>query len=411
MLIPIDRLYNFLDGISNYNLVIYRWFPHGSKKLKDLLKIKNYSKFYEMINPQVIFHDQEPLQFDYYSFDEVFDRLVVGTELIGVTCSSEIKDYFKKISNYNIRAVVSGLNLYDKVLLVHSEKNSKNLKKYQQVNLIPVYYWSHALIARDWYRYAEVDPELTNKNFNFDIDFLVYNRSWSGTREYRLKFAEMIVQSGLDKNCHMNFSPTESNKHYRDHVFANSELSISSTNFEKYFNSNTASSDSSADYNSCDYQRCGMEIVLETLYDDDRQHLTEKSLRPIACGHPFIIVGTPGSLKYLHSYGFQTFGQFIDESYDQIADPAQRLTAIINLMSTLAAMPADQKQKLYRDMQTVCEFNRKRFFSNEFFQSVVAEYKENLTNGIQQLKMQVDAIEQELLFKEILLHNQKFNDL
>ncbi len=41
----------------------------------------------------------------------------------------------------------------------------------------------------------------------------------------------------------------------------------------------------------------------------------------------------------------------------------------------------------------------------------MAEYKENLNDGIQQLKMQVDTIKQELLFKEILLHNQKFNDL
>ncbi len=367
MLIPIDQLYNFLDGISDHNLVIYRWFPHGSKKLTDLRGIKNYSRFYEMISPQVIFHDQEPLQFDYYSVDEVFDRLVADTESTGATCSNEIKDYFKKISNYKIRAVASGLNLYDKVLLVHSEKNSKDLQKYQQVNLIPVYYWSHALIARDWYRYAEVDPKLTNKNFNFDIDFLVYNRSWSGTREYRLKFAEMIVQSGLGKNCHMNFSPTESNKHYRDHVFANSELSISSTNFEKYFNPNTASSDSSADYNSCDYQRCGIEIVLETLYDDDRQHLTEKSLRPIACGHPFIIVGTPGSLKYLHSYGFQTFGQFIDESYDQIVDPVQRLTAIINLMSTLAAMPTDQNKNCIKICKLFANLIEKDFSAMSFF--------------------------------------------
>jgi hypothetical protein len=46
--------------------------------------------------------------------------------------------------------------------------------------------------------------------------------------------------------------------------------------------------------------------VAETVFDT-RIHLTEKTLRPIACGHPFILAAGPGSLKYLQTYGFRTF--------------------------------------------------------------------------------------------------------
>jgi hypothetical protein len=48
--------------------------------------------------------------------------------------------------------------------------------------------------------------------------------------------------------------------------------------------------------------------------------LTEKALRPIACGQPFILAATPGSLQYLRSYGFKTFSGYIDETYDTIQE-------------------------------------------------------------------------------------------
>ena len=64
--------------------------------------------------------------------------------------------------------------MFEKNLLLHSEKRSNNLKKYQLNNeLIPVYYWSHALIAQDWFRYAE------RETFQKCIKktFLVYNNN------------------------------------------------------------------------------------------------------------------------------------------------------------------------------------------------------------------------------------------
>jgi hypothetical protein len=69
--------------------------------------------------------------------------------------------------------------------------------------------------------------------------------------------------------------------------------------------------------------------VLETLFDDHRWHLTEKSLRPIACGKPFVLMATPGSLQYLRQYGFKTFDGLIDETYDSIQNPKQRLQAVL----------------------------------------------------------------------------------
>ena len=46
------------------------------------------------------------------------------------------------------------MNIYKKVLLLHSEKQSSNVEQYQQDQFIPVYWWSHGAIALDWFRYA-----------------------------------------------------------------------------------------------------------------------------------------------------------------------------------------------------------------------------------------------------------------
>ena len=67
MSVPLDRLYNFLYNVCNRDdLIIYGFFPHGSRKLEDitvLQNIKNTSWTAGMTAPALIFHDQEPLKY------------------------------------------------------------------------------------------------------------------------------------------------------------------------------------------------------------------------------------------------------------------------------------------------------------------------------------------------------------
>ena len=153
---------------------------------------------------------------------------------------------------------------------------------------------------------------------------------------------------------------------------------------ESYFEINQTLSSASADYTSDDYVSCAVEVVLETLFDDTRLHLTEKTLRPIACGKPFILASTPGSLEYLRSYGFKTFSPWIDESYDHIANPQERLAAIIEQMRSLSALPMHEKIQLWINLHSIAEYNKRRFFSKEFFNQVVKEFQTNLDKAVEQ---------------------------
>ena len=70
MSVPLDRLYNFLHDVVDHDITIYRFWPHGSKKLEHLEPItENENWVQNMTRPMVIFHDQEPLNFYQWSPD------------------------------------------------------------------------------------------------------------------------------------------------------------------------------------------------------------------------------------------------------------------------------------------------------------------------------------------------------
>ena len=277
------------------------------------------------------------------------------------------------------------LNKYDRVIVVHSELNSSDVTWFDENGAVTVYWWSHAIIAQDWFRFAKIDPKFNSQSCDLQQDFLIYNRAWQGTREYRLKFADLVVNNNLNQHCRMGFNPMDE-QHYHQHQFSNPAFEISTRNLEDYFPINNTDSSASADYCSQDYLETGLEIVLETIVDDQRWHLTEKTLRPIACGHPFMILGTPGILKYLRRYGFKTFSPLIDESYDDIQDPVERMQAIIDVMKCIANMGTADKLVLYQQMQTICKYNKDRFFSDEFLNCVVNEFKQNFEHAAEQMK-------------------------
>jgi hypothetical protein len=376
MSIPLDRLYNFLEDVVNQDIVIYRWYPHGSKKLTDLQPLKKYENLCsEQLLPGVIAHDQEPINFDQYCNDEILEwKNIIAINFPKIlTVSDHELIQMVRFSDKKLLEILHGPR---KMFFIHSELRSAEVIKLKDNNLTPIYYWCHALLARDWFRYAKHDPAIKHKNII--KPFLIYNRAWSGTREYRLKFAEMLVNNGLSDLCHMGFNSIDNDKTYQTHKFKNPALRINSTDLEKHFFNNRADSTASADYCTEDYQQTQLEVVLETLFDDARWHLTEKALRPIACGHPFILAATPGSLQYLRSYGFETFGGLIDETYDSIVDPVQRLRAIVESMKQLLSAGPE----IWHQLQVIAKRNQQRFFSDEFQQQVIDEFLTNFNQAI-----------------------------
>jgi hypothetical protein len=80
---------------------------------------------------------------------------------------------------------------------------------------------------------------------------------------------------------------------------------------------------------------------------------------------PFVIVGTRGSLEYLRSYGFRTFGNIWDESYD-LAEDDVRIECIAELLKSLDILSTEAKQDLFDRAREVIEHNWNHFYNGGF---------------------------------------------
>jgi len=76
-------------------------------------------------------------------------------------------------------------------------------------------------------------------------------------------------------------------------------------------------------------------VTVESSVDTDltapcELFVTEKTFKPIAFQHPFLVCGMKGTLKFLHDNGFETFNHIFDESYDQLDFFENRLDSVHN---------------------------------------------------------------------------------
>ena len=112
-------------------------------------------------------------------------------------------------------------------------------------------------------------------------------------------------------------------------------------------------------YQASFYSKIAIDIVTETVYNYKYPFISEKTLRPIACKRLFIVVGAPGTLSLLHSKGFQTFPDVIDESYDLINDPIKRWRALECTIGNFLSLPLDKIKDILRDKTEILDQNFK----------------------------------------------------
>ena len=411
MSVPLNNLYHWIDGLLPDTVVLYVFHPHGSKKISDCNWLKQYNAFqsdpknseYHWLNkykfyhelPAIICHDQEPLDWNLYDqepLDWNFGNIPASEINLDKFTEDQLK--FEKIkhkylANFNLKFPIFTQTslLYDRSILIHSEKNSDDLLHYSNIGFVCVHYWAHAIIARDWYRFAEFDSRLQSPEVVPQNKFLIYCRDWSSRREYRLKFLELLVKNRLNENSKISVMHTNSEgTHFSQCQFKNPKFNLISPELINQIPHNQNSGSASADYAYFDFLNTHISVVLETVFDDNRIHLTEKTLRPIACGHPFILAAGPGSLEYIRSYGFKTFDPWIDESYDQETDSYKRLEKIIKSMQQIQRLQGQELKNFSQAVKQIADFNKKHFFSNEFFSQVKDELKNNLDSAVNQVK-------------------------
>lgn len=395
MNIPLDNLYHWIRGFAQHPVMLYVFQTHGSKDIFDLNKFD--STLTNELTPGIICHDQEPLDFDYHKFEydtERIEKLVRKWQ--ENTDPTRYSDYnfieyidslikYQKIFHTNLSQWsnyhASWLNVRtapaDWTILLHSECNSADVDQFAKTGFRPVYYWSHAVLARDWYRFAQHDMRLQQKSI--EKTFLVYCRDWTPLREYRLKFLDLLLSAGLVNDCKISTQHINAQGvHLKDYQVQDSKF-----NFDRSalltIPENHTPSHASADYDAADHCSTAVTVILETVFDNNKIHLTEKTLRPIACGHAFVLAAGPRALEYLRSYGFKTFGHIFDETYDTESDSIKRLEKIISTMKQIQNLTESQ----WQEVNSIVLHNQQHFFSQDFFNQVSDELDHNLNKAIE----------------------------
>lgn len=399
MSIPLDKLYHYVSDMAPCDTIIYRWQPHGSKNIANLCLLRDYKLEQLTLQPMLIAHDQEPLDINAYADHNIFADYRNSLESLQWT-DLAIKQHLEFMRGHNIKIKTDfRFNIYDQIMLLHSESRSQQLDMYKDIGMLPVYWWSHGVIARDWYRYAEHDISLASNCSN--KIWLIYVRAWTGTREYRLHLLSRLVDNDIHHKALCRFGAIEQGQHYKTHKFANPMFRNVRTDLNQVLPANHTFSAASADYDCDDYRQTAIELVCETLFDDSRLHLTEKICRPIACGKPFLLCATLGSLQYLRDMGFQTFHPWIDESYDNIADPLDRIDAIVKEMKRINQLCPSEFARLLETLYNIAEHNRRWFFSGLQAQ-ITSQLWTNLQNAVSSLTVGATNVRSYLDYRQSL---------
>lgn len=100
------------------------------------------------------------------------------------------------------------------------------------------------------------------------------------------------------------------------------------------------------------------------------KNVSEKTYKPMAFKHPFVVWGPPGILADIKEQGFRTFDHCIDESYDSIEDRPKRLDALMSLINYIV-----ENKEIFKDplTQEILEHNYNLFYDQDICLQLLRE--------------------------------------
>lgn len=125
-------------------------------------------------------------------------------------------------------------------------------------------------------------------------------------------------------------------------------------------------------------------VVESDLTLQDQFTLTEKTIKPLITGMPFVLAGTAYFLKNLRELGFVTYNSLWDESYDEIEDFETRMTAVAQLCNSLADFDWVGNR---RELEQIKLLNRNNFLNlNHLVNRKFTEAEQKLTRLLDEIR-------------------------
>jgi hypothetical protein len=122
------------------------------------------------------------------------------------------------------------------------------------------------------------------------------------------------------------------------------------------------------------YNQCYFNLVVETDITVDHSFLpSEKIIKTLITGMPFVVVATQDFIKNLHTLGFKTYQELWDESYDSEPNYQKRIDKVVDLCNNLKNFDWSANQE---KLQSIADHNAKNFLNlNHFADKMFLEFE------------------------------------
>lgn len=106
-----------------------------------------------------------------------------------------------------------------------------------------------------------------------------------------------------------------------------------------------------------EYATSWFSVVTESHVSDRLHRITEKPFKPILNFHPYVVLGSLGSLGMIRAYGFDTFPELFDEGYDEATTLRTRFDTVFAGIERLCRMDEAELARLERAAAETVIFN------------------------------------------------------
>jgi hypothetical protein len=107
------------------------------------------------------------------------------------------------------------------------------------------------------------------------------------------------------------------------------------------------------------YQNSRFTLVQETEMQTHTSRYTEKTLKAITVGSPFIIAGNYKCIERIRKDGFLTFHPYINESYDQEKEMPKKINMILREVDRLCSMKDCEWNEFYKTiLKPIIKYNQ-----------------------------------------------------
>jgi len=101
-------------------------------------------------------------------------------------------------------------------------------------------------------------------------------------------------------------------------------------------------------------------LVTETQGNGAVQQISEKSYKPIYYKKPFMILSTPGVLRYFRNHGYKTFSNWFPEDYDDIQNDYDRYIRVGEICKEINLWDLETKKKFFEETLEIVDYNYQR---------------------------------------------------